>query len=189
MCQIHSFWVRTSFGKFFFFSSIQFLVWALLPEECVHTSTRARVRLSTSSAALHRTCSRRMSLKECVFGCEGKITLYSFPKNPALCEQWMQFVFPEQQQSFTCVWLFPSSRWWIFNKQGPVWCWICTSFETERWSGPSDKRSRSWFGTADGKWNGITFLCFVGNRRASARHSLAPPTARLQELGCFQRES
>ncbi len=31
--------------------------------------------------------------KEVCFGCEGKITLFSFPKNPVLHEQWMQFVF------------------------------------------------------------------------------------------------
>ncbi len=28
-----------------------------------------------------------MSLKKCVFGCEGKITLFSIPKNPALRKQ------------------------------------------------------------------------------------------------------
>ncbi len=55
------------------------------------------------SAALHRTRSGRMSLKKCVFGCEGKITLFSFPKNPAWRKQWMQFVFPGQQRSFSSV--------------------------------------------------------------------------------------
>ncbi len=44
-----------------------------------------------------------MSLKKCVFGCEGKITLFSSPKNPALREQWMQFVFSGQQRSFSSV--------------------------------------------------------------------------------------
>ncbi len=29
--------------------------------------------------------------------------MFSFPKNPALHEQWMQFVFPGQQQSFSSV--------------------------------------------------------------------------------------
>ncbi len=50
-----------------------------------------------------RTRSGRMSLKTCVFDYEGKITLFSFPKNPALSEQWMQFVFPGQQQSLSSV--------------------------------------------------------------------------------------
>ncbi len=44
-----------------------------------------------------------MSLKKCVFGCKGKITLFSFPQNPTLHEQWMHFVFPGQQQSFSSV--------------------------------------------------------------------------------------
>ncbi len=48
--------------------------------------------------------------------------------------------------------------WRTFYKQGPIRRWICTSFNTERWSGPSYKRSRSWFRTADGKWNGIKWL-------------------------------
>ncbi len=87
---------------------MELLIWAFLPEE------RARARIDQSmsksapinalhSAALHRTRSGRMSLKKCVFGCEGKITLFSFPKNPALCKQWMQFVFPGQQRSFSSV--------------------------------------------------------------------------------------
>ncbi len=58
---------------------------------------------SMSTAVLHRTCLRRMSPKKCVFGCEGNITLFSFPKNLELCVQWMQFVFPGKQQSFVCL--------------------------------------------------------------------------------------
>ncbi len=57
------------------------------------------------------------------------------------------------------------------------------------WNGPSDNRSLPSIGTANGKWNGIKCLCFVDNRCSSARHTLTPPTACLQELGCFQRES
>ncbi len=67
----------------------------------VHASTRARARASPS--ALHWTPSGRMFLNKCVFGYEGKITLFSFPKNPALREQWMQFVFSGQQRSFSSV--------------------------------------------------------------------------------------
>ncbi len=44
-----------------------------------------------------------MSLKKCVFGCKGNITLFSFPKNPALRKQWMHFVFSGQQRSFSSV--------------------------------------------------------------------------------------
>ncbi len=99
---------------------------------------------SASSAALHRTCSRKMSLKQCVFGCEGKITLFSFPKNPTLRQQWMQFNFVGQQQSFTSFYFscnFGDREFSVLF--GPVRRWICTSFDTERWSCPSDKRSRS----------------------------------------------
>ncbi len=87
---------------------MELLIWAFLPEERAH----ARINLSESmsapinalhSAALHGTRSGRMSLKKCVFGCEGKITLFSFPKNTALRKQWMQLVFPGQQRSFSSV--------------------------------------------------------------------------------------
>ncbi len=43
----------------------------------------------------------------------------------------------------------------MFYEPGPVRHWNCTSFDTER----------SWFRTADGKWNGIECLCIVGDRR------------------------
>ncbi len=85
---------------------MELLIWAFLLEE------RARARIDQSesksapinllhSAAVHGTRSERMALKKCVFGCEGKITLFSFPKNPALRKQWMQFVFAGQQRSFS----------------------------------------------------------------------------------------
>ncbi len=62
----------------------------IFPEE------RARARIDPSeneSAPInalqsagwqHMTRSGRMSLKKCVFGCEGKITLFSFPKQPTV---------------------------------------------------------------------------------------------------------
>ncbi len=73
----------------------------------MHTSTgaRERVRPSTQLFRLHGTRSERMSLKKWVFGSEGKITLFSFLKNPALRKQWMQFVFPGKQQSFSSVFI------------------------------------------------------------------------------------
>uniref|UniRef100_A0A9J8BNT2 THAP-type domain-containing protein n=1 Tax=Cyprinus carpio carpio TaxID=630221 RepID=A0A9J8BNT2_CYPCA len=40
-----------------------------------------------------------MSPNNCAFGCEGKFTVFGFPKNPVLYEQWMKFVFPGQQRS------------------------------------------------------------------------------------------
>ncbi len=84
---------------------MELLVWTLLSEERARAHNDQRERKSAPinalhSAALHGTRSGTISLKKCVFGCEGKITLFSFPKNPALHEQWMQFVFPGQQRSF-----------------------------------------------------------------------------------------
>lgn len=49
-----------------------------------------------------------MSPKKCVFGCEGKMSLFSFPKNPALREQWKRVVFPGQERS--CASVFVCSR-------------------------------------------------------------------------------
>ncbi len=63
---------------------------------CTHRPEQERAHQRTSFGCIH-------SLKKCVFGCEGKITLFSFPKNPALHEQWMRFVFSGQQQSFSSV--------------------------------------------------------------------------------------
>ncbi len=76
-----------------------------------------------------------------------------------------------------------SVSWRTFYKQGPVWRWICTSFDTERWSSPSYKRSRSGFRTTDGKWNSIKCLRFVRDRRMcsslfSSAHG-APPGPQL----------
>ncbi len=60
-------------------------------------------------------------------------------------------------------------------------------------------KSRSWFRTADGEWNGIKCLCFVGDHRKcsslfSSAHDTpslfsSAHTTRLQELGFFRRES
>ncbi len=95
----------------------------------------------------------------------------------------MQFVF--RGSSFAIV--FVDER--FMNALGPVRRWLCTWFDTERWSDLSYKRTRSWFRTAVGKWNGIKCLCFVFSRCSSARHSLAPPMVHLQELCFFRRES
>ncbi len=155
---------------------MELLIWAFIPEE------RARARIDRSesesvpidtlhSAAMHRTRSGTMSLKKCVFGCEGKITLFSFPKEHSVTYTVDAVCFSGAAMEFLkCV------CWRTFYKRGPVRRWICTSFNTERWSGPSYKRSRSWLRTADGKWKSIKCLCFVRDRRSSARHSLAPPT-------------
>ncbi len=61
---------------------------------CTHRPEQEPERINPlhPAALLNGTRSGRMSLKKCVFGCEGKITLLSFPKNPVLREQWIRFV-------------------------------------------------------------------------------------------------
>ncbi len=51
---------------------------------CTHPPEREQPINTLQSAALHGTRSGRTSLKKCVFGCEGKITLFSFPKEPTV---------------------------------------------------------------------------------------------------------
>ncbi len=63
------------------------LIWAFLPERtrpCTHRPEREQPINTLQSAALHGTRSGRTSLKKSVFGCEGKITLFSFPKQPSV---------------------------------------------------------------------------------------------------------
>ncbi len=125
---------------------VELLIWAFLPEE------RARARIDRSEsksesalinalylAALHEIHSGSMSLKKCVFVCEGKIT--------SGCS--LFFGAATEFLKRVC--------WWTFYKPGPVRRWICTWFDTERWSGPSYERSRSWFRTSDGKWKCIKY--------------------------------
>uniref|UniRef100_A0A3Q3I9R1 THAP domain-containing protein 1 n=1 Tax=Monopterus albus TaxID=43700 RepID=A0A3Q3I9R1_MONAL len=49
-----------------------------------------------------------MSRRKCVFGCDGTLNLFSFPKDPAIKGQWMKFVFRGQQRS--CVNVLVCSR-------------------------------------------------------------------------------
>ncbi len=83
-----------SFGKFFSFMALHDVMKGGTPYmgisprracPCTHRPERERERFNRlHSAALHRTCSGRMSLKKCVFGCKGKITLFSFLKEPSV---------------------------------------------------------------------------------------------------------
>ncbi len=116
-------------------------------------SERAPINAVQSAGWQHGPRSGRMSLKKCVFGCEGKITLFSFPKQPTVTWTVDIVCFSGAAMEFLKCFC-----WRTFYKQGPIRRWICTSFNTERWSGPSYKRSRSWFRTADGEWNGIKWL-------------------------------
>ncbi len=89
--------------------TVEVLIWAFLPEEhartCINQSkTKCAPRQHASSGCTDARDSLGKNVsKEVCFGCEGKITLFSFPKNPVLRKQWMQFVFPGQQRSFSSV--------------------------------------------------------------------------------------
>jgi len=52
-----------------------------------------------------------MSSIKCVFGCEGKLTFFSFPKDRAVFGQWMRFAFPDQQHSRERVWIVCYTSW------------------------------------------------------------------------------
>ncbi len=132
------------------------------------------------SAALDGTRSGRMSLKKCVFGCEGTITLFSFPKNPALRKQWKQFVFPGQQQSFSSV--FVDER--FINKAqfdaGFAHRLILKDGAVPAIKDPGhDSELQTVSETASN----------VFNQRSSARHSLAPPTCRASRSLAFFGEN
>ncbi len=166
---------------------MELLIWAFLPEERARAridqskSESAPINALHSDALLHRTRSGRKSLKKCVFGCEGKITLFSFPKNPALREQWMQFVFSGQQRSFSSV--FVDER--FINKAqldaGFAHRLILKDRAVPAIKDPGhDSELQMVSETASN-------VSVVRDRRSSVHHSLALPTARLQEL-CFFSE-
>ncbi len=163
LCQKSHFRVRTSFGKFFSIVVLDDVNDGGTPymgispgrtRPCTHRPEREQPINTLQSAALHGTRSGRMSLKKCVFGCEGKITLFSYRRTHRYVNSGYSLFF-RGSSGVSQVFC-----WRMFYKQGPIRRWICTWFNTERWSGPSYKRSRSWFRTADGEWNGIKCLCF-----------------------------
>jgi hypothetical protein len=74
---------------------------ALLSEGRARSCRAIAVTYAHQSAVHRLRCN--MSPKKCVFGCQGKTTLHRFPKNQALRDQWMEFVFPEHQHSCASV--------------------------------------------------------------------------------------
>ncbi len=96
LCQKSHFRVRTSFGEFFLIVVLDDVNDGGTPYMGISPgrTRRARIDQSESESApinalqsagwQHGTRSGRMSLKKCVFGCEEKITLFSFPKEPTV---------------------------------------------------------------------------------------------------------
>ncbi len=93
LCQKSHFRVRTSFREFFPIVVLDDVndggtpYMGISPRRtrpCTHRPEREQPINTLHPAALHGTRSGRTSLKKCVFGCEGKITLFSFPKQPSV---------------------------------------------------------------------------------------------------------
>ncbi len=89
LCQKSHFRIRTSFGEFFSIVVLDDVndggtpymgISPVRTRPCTHRPEREQPINTLHPAALHGTRSGRTSLKKCVFGCEGKITLFSFPK-------------------------------------------------------------------------------------------------------------
>ncbi len=153
--------LRTSFGEFF---SIVVLYdvndggtpYMGISRPCTHRPEwereRAHQRASVGRLAARASLGKNVS-KEVCFWLWGKDNLVQLPKTTHRYVNSGYSLFFRGSNGVSQVFC-----WRTFYKQGPIRRWICTSFNTERWSGPSYKRSRSWFRTADGKWNGIKWL-------------------------------
>ncbi len=151
------------FYFYFFIMALELLVWALLPLEQVHTSTRVRARARPSSCFIWHCCTA-LAREEClqinVF-LVVRERLFSFPKDPAYGNSGCSLFFRGKQWSFAS--LFVCSH--HFGDK-------CCINKAQFGAGfahrlilkdPSNKRSRSWFGTQ------------------VLHDSLTPPTTRLRE--------
>ncbi len=118
----------------------------------VHTSTGARARAQPSTRFIRLHGKNVSKLCFWLWGkepCSASRRTQRYVNTDAVC-------FSRAATEFLkCV------CWRMFYKQGPVRCWIFTSFDNERWSSPSYKRFRSWFRTADGKGNGIKHIDII----------------------------
>ncbi len=203
LCQKSHFRVRTSFGEFFSIVVLNDVndggtpYMGISPRRTrpyMHRPEREQpIKHASIGSAARDSLGKNVSKEEC-FWLWGKDNLVQLPKTTHRYVNSGYSLFFRGSNGVSQVFC-----WRTFYKQGPIRRWICTWFNTERWSGPSYKRSRSWFRTADGKWNGIKSLCFVGDRSKcsslfSSAHNTpslfsSAHTARLQELGFFRRES
>ncbi len=190
LCQKYHFRVRTSFGEFFDrWSWWCKRRWNSLyghfsrKNTPLHASTGARAANQHASigSAARASLGKNVS-KEVCFWLWGKDNLVQLPKTTHRYVNSGYSLLFRGSNGVSQVFC-----WRTFYKQGPIRRWICTWFNTERWSGPSYKRSRSWFRTADGKWNGIKCLCFVDDRSKCSSLFSSAHTTHLQELGFFRR--
>ncbi len=122
----------TSFAKFFSIMALPDVMKSGTPYMGIFPGKARPARINLSErkstpinslhpAALHGTPSGRMSLKKCVFGCKGKITLFSFPKEPSVT--WTVDAVGFSWAATECC---KCVCWRTFYKQCPVRRWICT---------------------------------------------------------------
>ncbi len=133
----------------------------------MQASTRVRARARPSTRFNRQAGSTGLAREEC-FWLWGKDNLVQLPKRTHRYVNSGYSLFFRGSNGVSQVFC-----WRTFYKQGPIRRWICTSFNTERWSGPSYKRSRS-------------VLLAIG---ASACHSLAPPTRHASRSSAFFGEN
>ncbi len=134
---------------------MELLIWAFLVRARIDQSESqsAPINALQSAGWQHGPRSGRMSLKKCVFGCEGKITLFSFPKQPTVT--WTVDIVCFSGAAMEFLKCFVDER---FINKAQFDAGFAHRLILKDGAGPSYKRSRSWFRTADGKWNGIKWL-------------------------------
>ncbi len=143
---------------------------------CTHRPEREQPINTLHPAALHGTRSGRMSLKKCVFGCEGKITLFSFPKQPTVT--WTVDIvcfFGAAMEFLKC---FVDER---FINKAQFDAGFAHGLILKDGAVPAikDPGHDSELQTVSETASNVCVLLAIG---ASARHSLAPPTRHASTL-------
>ncbi len=196
LCQKSHFRVRTSFGEFFSILVLDDVNDGVTPYMGISPGRtrpyrhrpeweweRAHQRALIGRLAAQDSLGKNVS-KEVCFWLWGKDNLVQLPKITHRYVNRGYSLFFRGSNGVSQVFC-----WRTFYKQGPI-RWICTSFNTERWSGPSYKRSRVMIQKlqmVSETASNVSVLLAIG---ASARHSLAPPTRHAsRKLGFFRRES
>ncbi len=190
LCQKSHFRIRTSFGEFFSIVVLYDVNDGGTPYMGI---SRARIDQSESESApikalqsagwQHGPRSGRMSLKKCVFGCEGKITLFSFPKQPTVT--WTVDIVCFSGAAMEFLKCFVDER--FINKAqfdaGFAHRLILKDGAVPAIKDPGhDSELQMVSETASND-------CFVGNRSKCSSLFSSAHMARLQELGFFRRGS
>ncbi len=185
LCQKSHFRVRTSFREFFSIVVLDDVNDGGTPymgispgrtRPCAHRPEREQPINTLHSAALHGTRSGRTSLKKCVFGCEGKITLFSFPKQPSVT--WTVDIVCFSGAAMEFLKCFVDER---FINKAQFDAGFAHGLILKDGAVPAikDPGHDSELQMVSETASNVCVLLAIG---ASARHSLAPPTTRLHSL-------